>query len=191
MTYRDSDDGETTSFTLTVSDGNTTLPAFSFSINGQPINDAPVVIAPGSALNATEQIGLAIHGTGFSVSDLDEAGAGAIATLKVGEGIISVVVGNSGVSIDSGDGTGTVVLSGSIAQLNALFSGASTGTITYLNNSDNPSSNTILTVTVNDQGNTGADPGLTGDGSSEEGSNSVTINIASVNDAPSNQQCQF
>ncbi len=184
VTYRDSDDGETTSFEMTVSDGNTTLPAFSFSINGQPINDAPVVSAPGSALNATEQIGLAIHGTGFSVSDLDEAGAGALATLSVGEGTISVVVGNSGVSVDSGDGTSTVTLSGSIAQLNTLLTGTSTGTITYLNNSDTPSSNTTLTVTVNDQGNTGSDPGLTGDGNSEEGSNSITINIASVNDAP-------
>jgi hypothetical protein len=75
-------------------------------------------------------------------------------------------------------------LSGSIVQLNALFTGTSTGTITYLNNSDTPSSNTTLTVTVNDQGNTGSDPGLTGDGSSEEGNNNVTINIASVNDPP-------
>ena len=147
-------------------------------------NEAPVVIAPGSALNATEQIGLAIEGMGFSVSDSDEAGAGALATLAVGEGTISVVEGNSGVTIDSGDGTATVILSGSIAQLNALLTGTSTGTITYLNNSDTPGSNTTLTVTVNDQGNTGSDPGLTGDGSSEEGSNTVTINIVSVNDAP-------
>ena len=32
-------------------------------------------------------------------------------------------------------------------------------------------------MTVNDQGNTGADPGLSGDGTSEEGTNNVTINI--------------
>ena len=153
-------------------------------------NEAPVVIAPGSALNATEQIGLAIEGMGFSVSDSDEAGAGALATLAVGEGTISVVEGNSGVTIDSGDGTATVILSGSIAQLNALLTGTSTGTITYLNNSDTPGSNTTLTVTVNDQGNTGSDPGLTGDGSSEEGSNTVTINIVSVQRCAHHHQCR-
>jgi hypothetical protein len=37
---------------------------------------------------------------------------------------------------------------------------------------------------VNDQGNTGTDPGLTGDGSSEEHSASVLINVTAVNDAP-------
>ena len=63
-------------------------------------------------------------------------------------------------------------------------SGTSTGTVTYLNSSDTPSASTIFTVTVNDEGNSGNDPGLTGDATSEEGTNSVTINIAAMNDAP-------
>jgi hypothetical protein len=148
------------------------------------VNDAPVVTAPAGALAATEQVGLAIHGTGFGVSDVDEAGLGATATLTVGEGAITVVVGDSGVTVDSGDGTGTVTLSGTVAELNNLLTGGGTGTITYLNGSDDPSASTLLTVTVNDTGNVGADPGLTGDGTSEEGTNSQTINIAATNDAP-------
>jgi len=43
------------------------------------VNDAPVVTAPAGALSATEQVGLTIEGTGFSVTDVDEAGAGATA----------------------------------------------------------------------------------------------------------------
>ncbi|MCP3936992.1 MAG: hypothetical protein GY708_16670, partial [Actinomycetia bacterium] len=103
------------------------------------VNDAPVVSAPGSALAATEQVGLSIEGTGFSVSDVDEAGSGASATLSVGEGAITVAVGDSGVTIDSGNGTGTVVVSGTVAQINNLLNDSSSGTITYLNSSDTPS----------------------------------------------------
>ena len=94
--------------------------------------------APGSALDATEKINLAIHGTGFSVADVDEAGSGAIATLSVGEGTITVVEGDSGVTITGGNGTGTVTLSGTIAQLDNLLTGGGTGTITYLNSNDTP-----------------------------------------------------
>jgi|GEM_PF-4076857 len=185
VTYRDAEEGEATTFKLTVSDGSITLPTpITFSVNGQPINDAPVVTAPSGALNATEQVGLAIQGQGFGVTDIDEAGSGARATLTVGEGTLSVVVGNSGVSIASGNTTATLVLTGTIAQLNALLTGGSTGTITYLNDSDTPSASTTLTVKVNDQGNTGQDPGLTGNATSEEDSKSVIINIIAVNDLP-------
>ena len=149
-------------------------------------NDAPVVTAPGSALSASEQVGLAIHGTGFGVSDADEAGGGATATLTVGEGILTIAAGDSGITIDSGNGSGTVTISGTVAQLNNLLTGGGSGTISYLNGSDTPSASTTITVTVNDQGNTGADPGLSGDASSEEGSNSQTINITAVNDDPTN-----
>lgn len=146
-------------------------------------NDAPVVGAPGGPLAATEDILLTIQGTGFTVSDVDENNAGADATLDVVEGTITVTAGNSGVTITGGNGTGTVTLSGTIAQLNNLLTGGSTGTIQY-STVQFPAANTTFTVTVNDKGNTGTDPGLTGDGTSEEGTNNVTINITSINDAP-------
>ncbi len=161
------------------------LAAFTFlSMRFRHSTTAPVVTAPGSALAATEQIGLAIHGTGFSVTDVDEAGAGATAILNVGEGVLNIVVGDSGVTVDSGDGTGNVTISGTIAQIDNLLTGTGTGAITYLNGSDTPSASTTITVTVNDGGNTGVDPGLTGDATSEEGVNSQIINITAVNDAP-------
>jgi hypothetical protein len=171
---------------VTVNDGTADSAAARTTININPMNDAPVVTAPGAALSATEQVGLAIHGTGFGVSDVDAGGGSATATLNVGEGTLSVVAGTSGVTIVGGNGTGTVTLSGTIAQINNLLTGGGTGTITYLNELNAPSASTTLTVTVNDQGNTGADPGLTGTGTTEEGTNSVTINLSAVNDDPTN-----
>jgi len=184
-------------FTVTVNDGGSTgtdpgLTADSSSeegsasvtINIEGVNDAPVVTAPGMALSATEQTSLNIHGAGFSVTDADEAGSGATATLSATAGTINVVAGDSGISVDSGDGTGSVTISGTIAQIDNLLTGAGTGTITYLNSSDDPPASVTFTVTVNDTGNTGTDPLLTGDGTSEEGTANVTINIAAVNDAP-------
>jgi len=150
------------------------------------VNEAPVVGAPGSALAVNEQTALAIQGTGFTVSDVDEADAGATARLSVSDaaGTLTVVVGDSGVTLDSGDGTGTVELSGTIAQLDALLTGAGSGTIVYQNTSDTPNATDTLTVMVNDLGNTGTDPGLTGNATSEEGTNNVLINLTAINDTP-------
>ena len=150
------------------------------------VNDTPVVTGPGSAYAATEQINLTIEGTGFTVSDVDAAAGTMTATIAVGEGAVTVSVGDSGVSISNGSGTSTVTLTGTLSQLDNLLTGAGTGTITYLNSSDTPSASTSLTVTVNDGGNTGVDPGLTGDGSSEEHFASQTINITATNDDPTN-----
>lgn len=172
--------------TWVVNDGVANSAAITSTITVAAVNDAPVVMAPGAALSGTEQVGLGIHGTGFGVSDVDAGGGSTTATLSVGEGTLTVVAGTSGVTIVSGNGTGTVTLSGTIVQINNLLTGGGTGTITYLNGLNVPSASTNLTVTVNDQGNTGSDPGLTGTGTTEEGTNSVTINVSAVNDDPTN-----
>ena len=154
------------------------------NIQVNAVNDAPIVDGPSTPLTATEQIDLAIHGSGFGVKDADEAGSGAIATLSVGEGILTVTPGDSGVSVTSGNGTSSVSLSGTIAEINNMLTAAGSGTIFYNNPSDTPSASTTLTVTVNDQGNTGLDPGRTGTATTEECSASVVINVIAVNDPP-------
>ena len=163
---------------------DTGTPVAVSTVDVDAVNDAPVVGAPAGPLAATEQTNLSIAGTGFMVSDVDAASGTLSTTLTVGEGTLTVVEGDSGVTISSGNGTGTVVLTGTVTQINTLFTGSSTGTITYFNSSDAPMPATTLTVTVNDQGNMGMDPGLSGDGSSEEDTNNVMINIMAVNDAP-------
>jgi hypothetical protein len=159
------------------------------------VNDAPLVTAPGNTFSFTEQGSVNIHGTGlFAVADVDDNGGEFTATFSVGEGRLLVSAGDSGVTVvsgerfTSGNSTDTVTFSGTKTQLNSLLSGSSTGSIVYWNDqtaaSDVPSSSTTITLTVNDQGNTGNDPGVSADGSSEENSATQTINTVSVNDAP-------
>ncbi|MFK7888897.1 MAG: LamG-like jellyroll fold domain-containing protein, partial [Gammaproteobacteria bacterium] len=166
----------------------------SVAITVDAVNDAPIVTAPGSAYSYTEQGSLNIHGTGFSVADIDDNGGMMTATFSVGEGRVLIDAGDSGVVltsgnfVTSGNSTDTVTFTGTQAQINALLDGSSTGTIVYHHDqtalSDTPSASTTITLNLNDQGNTGADPGDTGDGSSEEHFATQTINIISVNDAP-------
>ena len=150
------------------------------------VNDAPVVTAPTGAYAVNEQTSLAIQGTGFSVSDVDAGSGPVTATLAVGEGQLNIAEGNSGVVISGGNGSSSVELTGTLAQIDNLLTGISNGTIDYINNSDTPSATTALTLTVNDGGNTGSDAGLTGDPDNEEDSASQIINITAINDNPVN-----
>ncbi|MCP4045922.1 MAG: DUF4214 domain-containing protein, partial [Gammaproteobacteria bacterium] len=193
ITYSNSSDSPDASATIgwEFSDGNsgsqggggvkTTTGSTTVSIT--PVNDAPVVAAPGASLAATENTSLNIHGAGFAVTDVDAAAGTITATLSVGEGTIGVTAGDSGTTVTGGNGTATVTVTGTTAQVDNLLTGGGTGTIAY-SAIDTPSASTTFTVTVNDGGNTGADPGISGDGSSEEGTNNVTINVTAVNDAP-------
>lgn len=158
----------------------------SVNVDIAAMNDAPVVTAPGSSYLVDEQTGLSLEGTGFSVTDIDAFSGTLTATFSVTEGQITVVEGDSGSIVVSGNGSSSVSFSGTLAQLNALITGTSTGTITYLNPSDEPANNATVTLLVNDGGNTGADPGLTGDASSEEHSANQIINITAQNDDPVN-----
>ena len=164
--------------------GGGTINLGSVNVNISAVNDTPNVTPASAIYNVNEQTNLSIEGTGFSVSDIDAAGGTMTATLAVGEGTITVTAGNSGVVITGGNSSDTVTVTGSQTQINNLLTGTSTGTITYFNGNDLPSATTTFTVTVNDNGNSGLDPGLTADPASEEASASQTINIIAVNDAP-------
>jgi len=125
---------------------------------------------------ATEQVDMAVHGAGLSVSDVDGGSGSETVTLSVGQGIITVAAGDSGVTGITGNGTGSVSFSGTIAQLNALLGGAGTGTILYNANTDTPSETATLTLHINDNGNTG--------GGDLSASASLTFIVVPVNDAP-------
>ena len=142
-----------------------------------------------------EQQPLDIHGTGLSVSDVDDGGGILTATITVGEGRVLVDAGDTDVELSmvagkgsgnfaSGNGTDEVTFTGTKAQINNLLAGAGTGTIVYTADSDTPSASTTLTLTVNDKGNTGNDPDSTGGDTSKEDSVSQTITISSINDSP-------
>jgi len=140
----------------------TFVPGLAFSLSGAPA--------------AIEQVSYDLKGK-ISVSDPDAGNAIVTTTLSVDFGVLKVTVGTSGVNLVSGQGTSTVVLSGTIAQLNAMLGSDATSTVRYIANSDAPPSSANFTVSVNDNGNTGS-------GGAQIGSAVQTITIAAVNDAP-------
>ena len=159
--------------------GNQQLGEFRIIVN--PVNDTPTANAPAN-LTATEQSSLSIDGAGFTVGDVDSEASDIEVVFNVTEGIISTSIGDSGVAVSNDAGTTTIT--GTAAEISDLLAGSTTGFVIYQNNSDSPSSTATLTMTVNDLGNTGADPGLTGDDASEIAETTTTINITPVNDAP-------
>jgi len=133
------------------------------------VNDAPAITAPAS-LTVTEDIETAL--TGISVSDIDAGSASVSVTLSVDSGTLNAADGG-GVTAD---GTATSrILTGSIADLNAFI--AASG-ITFTTNL-NDTSGAVLTISVNDNGNTGS-------GGDQIVADTVLISVTPVNDAPTN-----
>ena len=156
--------------------GGTLTDSDTVNITVNAVNDAPTATITPASYAATEQTTLTLHGTGLSIADVDAGGASVTATVSVTAGTLSASAGSTGVSV-GGSGTATVTLTGTFAQINNLLAGVSSGTLTYLNSSDTPPASVTLTLSVNDGGNTGS-------GGAQSGSDTATINIAAVNDAP-------
>lgn len=149
------------------------------------VNDAPVNVVPGVAVNAVEDGSVAI--TGLSVSDVDADPATDIitVTLSVTEGIltISTAVANGVTAGDvSGNGTDTVVLTGTLNEINATLANATA--LQFQSTTADFNGDVTLTMTSNDGGATGNDPGSTGGGTNEQDVDTVTITVAAVNDEP-------
>jgi hypothetical protein len=185
VSYIDGSDNPSPSATLTLAindNGNTgtggpQTGSSSVAIDITAINDAPTASAPSTHYAATEQVDLSLKGTGLSVNDVDGNSGTETVTLSAGEGILTGTAGDSGVSIVSGNGTSTLVLSGTVSQLNAFLASGGTSTLVYNDNTDTPSASTTLTLSINDNGHTGLGGALTATAS-------ATIDITAVNDAP-------
>ncbi|PSU42280.1 hypothetical protein C9I90_24245, partial [Photobacterium aphoticum] len=139
----------------------------------EAVNDAPVNTVPAS-LTTDEDAVLLINTLRISDVDVDEVSVGTMTvTLVVNNGVLSVPSGSptTGITV-TGDGTGTLVLEGSLANLTALL----TAGINYQPNA-NFNGDDTLQMTTNDQGNTGI-------GGPLEDSDSVPITVNQVNDAP-------
>ncbi|EHS53635.1 type 1 secretion target domain-containng protein [Rhizobium sp. PDO1-076] len=176
-----------TTLTLSVNDGGSTGSGGAESdtdtatINITAVNDAPTAAITPTSYNATEQVDLALQGTGLTIGDIDAASDEVVVTLAVGFGKLTIDAGDSGVNVGR-NGTMSVTLTGSIAEINALLAGGGSGsrekTITYLADSDTPPGSTVLTMVVNDGANNGTGGALIA-------TDTATINIAAVNDATS------
>ncbi|MFQ1856712.1 retention module-containing protein [Aeromonas veronii] len=140
-------------------------------VDVSPVNDAPINVLPTTPQVAQEDQPFVIHG--LQVKDVDAGNSPIKITLSVEHGTLTLPAG-SGVTV-VGNGTGSLVLTGTLADLNALLSCG----VTYQGNSDFYG-NDALTMVTNDQGNTGS-------GGALSDTDVLPIEVQPVNDAPVNQ----
>ncbi|HEY2248453.1 MAG TPA: DUF4347 domain-containing protein [Bradyrhizobium sp.] len=138
-------------------------------------NDTPVAAITPPSYSATEGLPLDLKNNGLSVSDVDGNLGLETVTLSVSEGVLNVTAGGTPVVV-ANSGTNVVTLTGSAADINALLNTDASSTVAYVDNNDVPAASAVLTLTINDNGNTGG-----GDLSSTA---VTTINITAVDDAP-------
>jgi large repetitive protein len=141
------------------------------------VNDTPTITAPVS-YSGTEDTSLTING--LTMADVDAGTSSVQLTVSVPPGVGVLNFASTAFVTVLNNGTGTVVLQGQRAAiLNAINSGALT-----LAPATNFNGSSAVTFVFNDRGNTGRDPGLTGDATSEEARTTSTLTIGAVNDAP-------
>ena len=140
--------------TVATSDGTAT-DTDTIAITVNPVNDAPVNTVPGAQSVAEDTI---LPIAGVSVADIDSSAL--TTTLSVANGILNVTAG-AGVT---GNGTASVTITGTAAQINAALAGlAYTGNLNF-NGGD------TLTVATSDGTATDTD--------------TIAITVNPVNDAP-------
>jgi hypothetical protein len=119
---------------------------------------------------------------GGSVTDVDASASDILLlSLHVDHGTLAANGTAAGLTPVVGeDGSnGTLSFTGTLADINAAIADGAIYTP-----ATNYSGTDTMTVTVNDQGHTGADPGLTGDATSEAGQFTVPIIVNPINDVP-------
>ncbi|MFM5239354.1 retention module-containing protein [Aeromonas veronii] len=136
-----------------------------------PVNDAPINEMPTTPQVAQEDQPFVIHG--LQVKDVDAGNSPIKVTLSVEHGTLTLPAG-SGVTV-VGNGTGSLVLTGTLADLNALLSGG----VTYQGEQDFNGQDQ-LTMVTNDLGNSGS-------GGALSDTDVLPIEVQPVNDAPVNQ----
>ena len=143
-----------------------------FDFDTSTINDPPVLDVP-DAQNTDEDVSIAIGGV--SVADVDAGSNDITLTLTMDYGVLTVgdsVIGGLSASDISGNGTDTVILTGSQFEINATLADAMGITYTPTLNFNGDAT---LTVESNDGGSTGVGGPLTF-------TETVTITVDPVND---------
>lgn len=131
------------------------------------VNDVPMVTGLVSGFSATEDVAANLDVSGITVSDAE--GDTISIVLTVNSGVLTAANGDgsiNGVTV-SGSGTASVILSGSVADINIWLD---TANMLSFTSSSNTNGNVTLTVTPSD---------------AEAGSAvSSSVNVTAVNDAP-------
>ncbi len=134
-------------FTVTDNDGATSVAA-NMVVTVTAVNDAPLNTVPASDLSANVATALTL--AGVSVADVD-AGTGTITvTLTTDTSSSTFAATGSGSASVSGSGTNTLIIEGTLSDVNAVLAAT---TYTSLTNTAHAES---ITVTTDDKGNTGS-----------------------------------
>ena len=160
----------TRTLAYSVSDGMLFSDEKAVTVTVAATNDAPVNTV-GAPVSTVE--GSSVDIAGLAVSDVDADPAADVieVTLAVANGTLSVA-GSAGLAV-AGNGTGTVVLSGTQNQINAALSAP--GGVTYTPNAGFSGADALI-VTSDDEGHTGAGAGVDVD--------AVAITVINLNDPP-------
>lgn len=167
----------TDTFTYTVKDagGNTSNPA-TVTISISPVDDPPVITLPGTQLTPQNIARVFSSGNGnqVSINDVDAGPNPVEVTLSALNGTLTLN-GTAGLTFLIGSGTAdpTMTFRGTLASINAALNGLSFQPAPDFNGT------ATLTVTADDLGNTGA-------GGPLSATNSVNIDVTSVNQPPVN-----
>lgn len=165
----DADFSGTDSFTYRVTDSQGASSTATVTMTVTAVNDAPVLTTP-ITVAVTEDVASGL--TGISIADVDAASDTMDLSLSVPVGSIS---SPSCGGVSAGGSAQARTLSGSRVSLNNCLGSANRPTYTTALNSV---ANVTLTVTVDDNGNTGS-------GGVRSDSAAVTLDVTPVNDPPS------
>ncbi|WP_259732362.1 DUF4347 domain-containing protein, partial [Synechocystis sp. CS-94] len=136
------------------------------TVNVTAVNDAPVNTLP-ATFSVNEDTNLTL--TGLSISDVDAGTGDVTVTLSVNSGTLSA--SSSGNVTVNNSGTSSIVLTGTVANINTFL----TGFAPVFAPSANFNGAVTLTMVTNDGGNTG--------GAALSDTDTSTITVNSVNDA--------
>jgi hypothetical protein len=164
---------ETFTYTIGVGASGGPTATATITVNVEPVNDAPVNSVPGtqSATEDTPFVFSAANSNAITVNDIDAEGNAIQVTLAATNGTLSL--GSTANLTVAGNGSSNVLVSGTIADINAGLNGLTfTPALDFAGQAQ-------LTVTTNDLGHTG-------DGGPQTDEDVITINVAGVNDAPIN-----
>ncbi len=155
--------------------GQTPDDSASLTITLTDANDAPQVTVPVTGPNVNEAANATATVSGISVEDPDAGTSQIVVTLAIptNSGTLAVQTVSGGAAV-SGNGSRIVTLTGTVSQINATLD----ANVAYTVPNADFNGNVSLTVTANDQGNTGA-------GGAKSQTKQVAITVAAVNDSPS------
>ncbi|WP_197455821.1 cadherin-like domain-containing protein [Stieleria neptunia] len=169
---------DATVLSVTADDGAGDVTLASVNLDISAVNDAPTNIGSAlSDLSVTEDLLSSLNLSGLEIADVDAGTNDLTVTVNVASGTLQLVVDPSVVL--TGNGTGTATLTGTLTELNNYLDvPTNINFLGALNAAGNDA--TLLSVTVNDNGNTGSGAG------SDVTLASVNVDISAVNDDPTN-----